>query len=130
MLSAVHHAIKKVTQKFYKDGIELEKGAIITERRIKKNRSLYEKFCELWSVYPDLFLDLIKSSVSHFNLYFYQRYFLRLCMRYERLLTIAPRAFSKSFISILAMYLMCIFRPGIKLFICANKGAPYYCEVI
>ena len=42
ILSAVHHAIKKVTQKFYKDGIELEKGAIITERRIKKNsRQIY-----------------------------------------------------------------------------------------
>ena len=40
-------------------------------------------------------------------------------MRYGRVLVIAPRAFSKSFISILAMYLMCIFRPGLKCFICA-----------
>ena len=30
---------------------------------------------------------------------------------------------SKSFISILGMYLMCIFRPGIKLFICAPGKA-------
>lgn len=123
ILNTVHFVINAATQKFYKNGIELEKGAIITERRIDKHRGLYEKYCEFWSVYPDLFIDLITPSTSYFKLYFYQRYFLRLCMRYGRLVVIAPRAFSKSFISILAMYLMCMFRPGIKLFICAPGKA-------
>lgn len=123
ILAVTHIVVKNATQKFYKDGIELEKGAIITERRIDRNRGLYEKICNLWSVYPDLFIDLITPSISHFKLFFYQRYFLRLCMRYGRLVVIAPRAFSKSFISILAMYLMCMFRPGIKLFICAPGKA-------
>lgn len=123
ILNTVHYVVQSTVKKFYRNGVELEKGAIITERRIKKNRGLYEKYCSFWSVYPDLFLDLIKNTNSHFNLFFYQRLFLRLCMRQGRLAVIAPRAFSKSFISILAMYLMCIFRPGIKLFICAPGKA-------
>lgn len=44
-------------------------------------------------------------------------------MRYGRLCVIAPRAFSKSFISILALYLLCIFRPGGKYFIVAPGKA-------
>lgn len=123
MLEITHFVVKNAAQKFYKNGVELEKGAIITERRIERNRGLYEKICNLWSVYPDLFIDLNTPSTSHFKLFFYQRYFLRLCMRYGRLVVIAPRAFSKSFVSILAMYLMCMFRPGIKLFICAPGKA-------
>ena len=123
ILNTAHFIITTATQKFYKNGIELEKGAIITEKRIEKHRNLYERFCSFWSIYPDLFIDLITPSTSYFKLYFYQRYFLRLCMRYGRLVVIAPRAFSKSFISILAMYLMCMFRPGIKLFICAPGKA-------
>lgn len=55
ILNTVHYVVNKVTKKYYRNGIELEKGAIITERRIEKNRKLYEKYCEFWSVYPDLF---------------------------------------------------------------------------
>lgn len=43
------------------------------------------------------------------------------------------RAFSKTFISILAMYLICMFRPGSKVFICAPKKermiAPSYSNI-
>jgi hypothetical protein len=42
--------------------------------------------------------------------------FLRACLRYGRVLTIAPRAAGKSFICILALYLICIFRPGTHVF--------------
>ena len=38
ILAATHIVIKNAAQKFYKNGIELEKGAIITERRIDRNR--------------------------------------------------------------------------------------------
>lgn len=55
ILAVTHIVVKNTTQKFYKNGIELEKGAIITERRIDRNKGLYEKICNLWSVYPDLF---------------------------------------------------------------------------
>lgn len=123
ILMATSIVIKKSVSTFIRNGIEVEKGAVITESRIIKYRKIYEKYCELWSIYPDLFLDLIKRTDSRFNLFFYQRLFLRLIMRHGRIAVIAPRAFSKSFISILGMYLMCIFRPGIKLFICAPGKA-------
>ena len=113
-------------KRFFKDGIELEKGAIITSRRIDMNKALYQKFCEHWSVYPDCFIDLITPSDSKFELKFFQRLFLRACLRYGRVLTIAPRAAGKSFICILALYLICIFRPKSHVFQCApgkSQGA-------
>lgn len=56
ILNTIHYIITTTTtQKFYKNGIELEKGAIITEKRIEKHRNLYEKYCSFWSIYPDLF---------------------------------------------------------------------------
>ena len=44
-------------------------------------------------------------------------------MRFRDIFITAPRAFSKSFITILAEILQCIFMPGTKRFICApNKN--------
>lgn len=120
ILMAANATLRNVQSKFFRDGVEMEKGAIITPKRIKKNLDLYEKWCEFFINYPDIFLDIIKRQDSHFDLFFYQRLFLRLTMRLGRLFLIACRAFSKSFISILGLNLMCIFRPGIKLFICAK----------
>lgn len=108
-------------QKYYRDGIELEKGIILLQERIDKNMELYQKYCWLFTVYPDLFIDLITPSDQSFKLFFYQRIFLRACMRYRYVYTIAPRAFSKTFISILAIILQCIFMPKSKRFICAPK---------
>lgn len=123
ILNTVHYTIKKTVEKFYKNGVELEKGALITNKRIDKNREIYEKIYNYWMCYPDMFLQLITPSDSHFKLYFYQRIFLRLIMRHGRICVIAPRAFSKSFVSVLGMYLLCIFRPKIKVFICAPGKA-------
>ena len=54
ILSAAGAVIKSEAKKFYRNGIELEKGAIITAQRIQKNRPLYEKLYEYWMNYPDL----------------------------------------------------------------------------
>lgn len=97
---------------FYRDGVPLEKGAVLTERRIKKHLQLYQNYMELFMAYPDMYLDLIKPIGSKFKLKFFQVMFLRACLRYGRVLTIAPRAAGKSFICILALYLICVFRPG------------------
>lgn len=133
LLSLAATALKSTAKKYYRDGVEMEKGAIITERRIEKHRELYETICHYWSIYPDCFVDALTPTNSHFKLYFYQRIFLRVILRHGRVCVIAPRAFSKSFISILGMYLMCIFRPGIRVFICApgkeRTIAPCYREV-
>lgn len=102
-----------------KNGVVVHKGAALNANRILKNLPLYEIYCTYFSAYPDLFLDLIKPENSGFEFFFYQRIFLRACLRYRLVYTTAPRAFSKSFISILAIYLICMFRPGAKMFICA-----------
>ena len=108
-------------KKFFRDGIELEKGVMLSEERIIEHEELYKKYCEFFTAYPDLFIDLITPIDSNFQLFFYQRIFLRACLRYRYHYCVAPRAFSKTFISILAMILKCIFQPGSKCFICAPK---------
>ena len=102
-----------------KNGIVVHKGAALNRTRINKNLALYQIYANFFSAYPDLYLDLIKPTNSGFNFFFYQRIFLRACVRYRYVYTTAPRAFSKSFISILAIYFICMTRPGAKMFICA-----------
>ena len=118
-ITIINKSISSGITRYYREGIELEKGIIYTIDRLEKNRSLIERYANLWSVYPDLFLDLILPIDSHFKLTFYQRIFLRACMRYTEHYVTAPRGFAKSFTTMLAIYLLCIFRPGLKAFICA-----------
>lgn len=105
--------------KFYRDGIELNKGFELNEDWVNKNIEGIKKVCGIFTAYPDIFVDLITPVDSHMKLHFYQRIFLRACMRYRYHYCCAPRAFSKTFLSILAMILRCIFLPGSKVFICA-----------
>ena len=121
ILNTVHFVMKDVSKKFYRDGVELEKGAVITKQRIEKHRGLYEQIMNTWSVYPDLYLKMITPTTSKFKLKFFQIIFIRACLRHGRLLTIAPRAIGKSFICILALYLICIFRSGSHV----RKALPY-----
>lgn len=108
---------------YMRNGIPLEKGAILTPQRVEKNLELYKKYYEFWSVYPDRFLQLLLPSNSKFKLKFFQILFLRACLRHGRILTIAPRAAGKSFICILALMLICIFRPGSHVFLCSPGKA-------
>lgn len=41
------------TDRVYRDGIELEKGAIITESFLEKNENFLNEQLDLWTVYPD-----------------------------------------------------------------------------
>lgn len=102
-----------------RDGVEIEKGVVLTETYLEKNYEKLKAIFTIFSAYPDLFLDLIKPTHEQFSLFFYQRIFIRACMRYKAVFLVACRAFSKSFVTILAMILQCIFLPGTKRFICA-----------
>ena len=102
-----------------REGIKIDKGAILTEDRIDNWFELYTQYINFFTVYPDLFIDLITPKDSHWALFPYQRIFLRACMRYRYHYCTAPRAFAKSFLSILALYLRCMFLPRSKVFICA-----------
>ena len=98
--------------KLYKDGIELEKGVVLTPDFLERNEDLIANTIEIFSAYPDIFLDMITPEDSTFNLFPFQRLFLRACMRYTRIYITAARATSKTFLSILAKYLQCIFLPN------------------
>ena len=110
-------------QRGYREGIEIEKGVVLNEDYLLKNMENIGDLMSLFSAYPDIFLDLITPEDSNFQLFFYQRIVLRAVMRYKDIYITAPRAFSKSFITILGLMLQCIFMPGTKRFICApGKG--------
>lgn len=99
-------------EKIIRDGIELEKGVVITQEWLEKNEDFLTEQWEIFSAYPDIYLDLIKPKESNFELFPYQRIFLRACMRYTNIYITAARATSKTFLSILAKYLQCIFVPN------------------
>lgn len=112
-----------VVKRIERDGTEIEKGVVLTEDYLIKNEKLFANILNTFAAYPDIYLDMIKPADSNFNLFFYQRIVLRAIMRYKKIFVTAPRAFSKSFITILGLILQCIFMPGTKRFICApNKN--------
>lgn len=105
-----------------REGTIIEKGVILNEGYLNENKEDIGSIMSIFTAYPDVYLDLIKPQDSSFTLFFYQRITLRALMRFKDIYVTAPRAFSKSFITILAMILQCIFIPGTKRFICApNK---------
>lgn len=106
---------------YYRDDIELEKGVMLNKQRVDENWDVYVKWMNYFTAYPDKFIELITPAESNFKLFFYQKIFLRACLRYRYHYCTAPRAFSKTFVSILGMILKCIFQPGSKCFICAPK---------
>lgn len=106
---------------YYRDGIELEKGVLLSKNQVDDKWDIYTKWMNYFTAYPDKFIELITPAESNFKLFFYQKIFLRACLRYRYHYCTAPRAFSKTFVSILAMMLKCIFQPGSKCFICAPK---------
>lgn len=89
--------------------------------------SLQEMFPEFsdmlayFQVYPDRFIDYIKDDDSVFELYPFQRVFLRVMARYKKVYITATRGTSKSFLNILSMVLKCIFFPNIKLSLVAPQ---------
>ena len=95
-----------------REGIELEKGAVITNTYLEQHKDELCKWVQLFSAYPDYYLDIIKPADSEFSLFFFQRFTLRVLMRFKDVFITAPRAYSKSFLTILALFLQCVFIPG------------------
>lgn len=100
--------------RLFRDGVELEKGVVITEDFLERNEKFLEEELQLYTVYPDIYLDMIKPIDSQFDLFPYQRLFLRALMRYNQIYITATRAASKSFLSVLGLYLQCVFIPNHK----------------
>ena len=106
-----------------RNNVIIEKGVVLTNEYLESIRGWLEEIMNYFSVYPDIFLDIIQPEERPTDLFFYQRIVLRAVMRFKQIYVTAPRSFSKSFLTILAEKLECIFMPGTKRFICApNKN--------
>ena len=93
---------------------------VITPQYVEENRQWFEDLVRLITLYPDYLIDFITPENSYFKLYFYQRLFLRVCMRFREVSGTFPRAFSKSFLDFLAMNIRGIVQPRSKGFTCAD----------
>ena len=114
----------------------------ISKERIQAIMPILRQYIAFWREYPDLFIDflltggrpiLIEENGTkyfllpsgekvrvRFSLYSYQRIFLRVGMRYKYVYCVYPRAYSKSFLSVLIIMIKCILYPGAHLFSAAG----------
>ena len=95
----------------------------LSPERVEAVMPIIRKYVAFWREYPDLFVDFMvrgrrtEIKDGEFNFYFYQRVFLRSVMRYQYVYAVFPRAYSKSFLSVMALMIRCILYPGAHLFV-------------
>ena len=97
-----------------------EDRVVITPAYVDLHRQEMEDMITLFTLYPDYLIDVITPTNSYFKLFFYQRLFLRVCMRFQEVSGTFPRAYSKSFLDFLANIIRSIMLPGSKGFTCAD----------
>lgn len=107
---ALRDLLKTVSRKSHKK-VEVDK------KKIRANLSSYQKLISYWRIYPDKFVDYLCSlnPENKFKLYFTQRLYLRLSMRYRNMYAVFSRGFSKSFLAVLSLMLKAILYPGANL---------------
>ena len=90
----------------------------LSEERIREQLPIIRQYIAYWREYPDMFVEfLCGSNPENFNLFFYQRLFLRAVIRHRYAYATFPRAYSKSFLSVLILMLRCVLYPGAHLFV-------------
>ena len=89
----------------------------LSEERIKAIIPAAREYIAFWREYPDLFVDFMKGPDNTFNLFFYQRVFMRAAMRHKYVYAVFPRAYSKSFLAVMILMIRCILYPRCKLFV-------------
>ncbi len=89
----------------------------LSEQRLNEQLDNLRKQIAFFREYPDLLVDFMKGPNSTFNFKFYQRIFLRIVMRHRFVYATFPRAYSKSFLSVMALMLRCILYPNSHLFV-------------
>ena len=93
----------------------------ISPERIEQIKPQLREYISFWREYPDLFVDFMQTGGDPnkeltFKLFFYQRVFLRAAMRFKYVYAVYPRAYSKSFLSVLILMIRAILYPGAHLF--------------
>ena len=90
----------------------------LSEERLHAQLPVLRQYIAYWREYPDMFVEfLCGENPENFQLFFYQRVFLRAVMRHRYAYATFPRAYSKSFLSVLVLMLRCVLFPGAHLFV-------------
>ena len=91
----------------------------LSEERIREQLPIIRQYVAFWREYPDMFVEFLcgETNPENFHLFFYQRLFLRAVMRHRYAYATFPRAYSKSFLSVLILMLRCVLFPGAHLFV-------------
>ena len=95
----------------------------LSEERVRAIIPAARSYISFWREYPDMFIDFLvrgnrtEIKDGEFKFYFYQRVFLRAAMRHQYLYAVFPRAYSKSFLSVMILMIKCILYPRCKLFV-------------
>lgn len=95
----------------------------ISEERVEAIKPVLRQYIAYWREYPDMFIDFLQTGMdgqvpeNGLRFFFYQRVFLRAAMRYRYVYMVFPRAYSKSFLSVLVLMCRCILYPRSKLFV-------------
>jgi hypothetical protein len=100
----------------------------LSEERLKAQLGNLRTMIAFYRQYPDLLVDELSGyadaqrngtlkSYKGFKFYTYQRIFLRVVMRHRYVYATFPRAYSKSFLSMMVLMLRCILYPGSHLFV-------------
>jgi len=94
----------------------------LSEERIEAIKPAVRQYIAYWREYPDMFIDFLQdggdpTKERKLKFFFYQRVFLRAAMRYKYVYMVFPRAYSKSFLSVMVLMCRCILYPRSKLFV-------------
>ena len=95
----------------------------LSEERVNAIIPTARNYIAYWREYPDMFIDFMTRGTrlevreGEFHFYFYQRVFLRAVMRHQYVYCVFPRAYSKSFLSVMALMIRCILYPRCNLFV-------------
>lgn len=94
----------------------------LSEERINAIKPQLRQYIAYWRGYPDMFIDFLQdggddTKEKKLKFYFYQRVFLRAAMRYKYVYMVFPRAYSKSFLSVMVLMCRCVLYPRSKLFV-------------
>lgn len=85
-----------------------------------KNLYNYYEFISWARWYPDMFIDLLRTEKSNFNMHFDQRVFLRSDVRFMNMYGTFSRGYAKTFNEVLSAVIVAILFPQIELAISAQ----------
>lgn len=97
------------------------KRVVVTPDYVMDNWDNITNAMRLLYLYPDYFIDIVKKKNTYFQeIFFYQRFFLRIMARFQKVSGIFVRAYSKSFLNFIAINMKAMWQPMSKLFLCAD----------